>query len=108
MDDVYAGSEVLYYLRGLVVRLRQHAAFGAGLATPTYAAFETAAKVAALVDGCLYVTPVHVQSVATMALRHRLVLKPPTEAATAKRERRLPCTAEHVIAEVLSDAPVPV
>ena len=46
LPDVFASTEVLYYLRELVVQLRRHPAFRAGLATETFAAFETAARFA--------------------------------------------------------------
>ena len=44
LPDVFAGSDVMFYLRELVVQLRHHPAFRDGLATETYAAFETAAR----------------------------------------------------------------
>ena len=120
LPDVFASTEVLYYLRELVVQLRRHPAFRAGLATETFAAFETAARfalsslpsplccvwsssvlhtcvdrIAALVDGCMYVSPVHVQSVAAMVVRHRVVL------AAGH-------SVESVLVDVLSRTPVPV
>ena len=52
-------------------------------------------RIAALVDGCMYVSPVHVQSVAAMVVRHRVVL----EAGHS---------VESVLVDALSRTPVPV
>ena len=52
-------------------------------------------RIAALVDGCMYVSPVHVQSVAAMVVRHRVVLQAGH-------------SVESVLVDVLSRTPVPV
>ena len=44
MANVFASAEVMYYLHEIVVRIRQHPAFIAGLTTDAISAFETAAK----------------------------------------------------------------
>lgn len=61
LPDVFASAEVLYYLRELVVQLRRHPAFRAGLATETFAAFETAARFVLLLffPPCVPTPPPH-------------------------------------------------
>ena len=123
MNNIFTSADVMYYLREIVVRLRQHASYNDGLSTDTYSAFESASKfvtfitvllfyggvlmlivvcmlcrIAALVDGCMFVSPLHIQSVAAMVLRHRMIIK-----STSHKH-----TVDSIIADVLAHIPVPV
>lgn len=90
--------DVMKYIAELVRATRKHDAVILGASPRGTVALMRASQCAALLSGKNFVTPDHVKRIAPAVLAHRVTLKNATDTHTA----------EHVIAQILEQVPVPV
>lgn len=98
--EVFVESSVQDYIVRLVQRTRQHPDVYLGASPRGSIALSRSSQALALIRGRSYVTPDDVKELAPATLAHRLILKP--------ESRFYGGTPEKVLADVLSQVPVPV
>lgn len=98
--EVFVEPSVQDYIVRLVQRTRQHPDVYLGASPRGSIALSRSAQALALIRGRSYVTPDDVKELAPATLAHRLILKP--------ESRFYGGTPEKVLADVLSQVPVPV
>lgn len=98
--EVFVEPSVQDYIVRLVQRTRQHPDVYLGASPRGSIALSRSAQALALIHGRNYVTPDDVKELAPVTLAHRLILKP--------ESRFYGGTPEKVLADVLSQVPVPV
>lgn len=98
--EVFVEPSVQDYIVRVVQRTRQHPDVYLGASPRGSIALSRSAQALALIRGRSYVTPDDVKELAPVTLAHRLILKP--------ESRFYGGTPEKVLADVLSQVPVPV
>lgn len=99
LGDVVVREELLGYIVDLVRRTRAHSAVLAGAGPRATQAFVLAGRMHAALDRRDFLTPDDVKALAAPLLAHRLTLRPEYEVEGV--------TAHEVIAQILTEAPVP-
>jgi len=97
--DVYVDDSILYYIRDIVVRTRNHPLILLGASPRASIVFLYASKARAILHGRDYVTPDDIKALAFNVLNHRLILKPEAELEGVSVKR--------IIEEILEEVSVP-
>ena len=95
--EVEVALPVREYLANITVASRDHPAFALGVSPRGGVHLQRAAQALASMQGSGFVAPEHIKAVATLVLKHRVIMSPGSGAS-----------AEDVIEEIIQGVPVPI